>query len=183
MRLSRGDMHPVDDELHDDVGSRERRSDDSRIAVVERTHRVEEVRHAPHAEIEGARSPARRSRPSGRPRRRSRGVQPLDDLVARRELRRERDETDRPRVEEPLEQSEVGVAASGRRMDPEAQSRQERPFEMRAEDARPVRLSRHLAEGGEELLFGGRDEGREVGSDAGLEERFPGAGDIRRRRR
>ena len=45
-------------------------------------------------------------------------------------------------------------------MDPEAQGRQERPFEMRAQNARPVRLSRHLAEGGEELLFGGSDEGR-----------------------
>ena len=45
-------------------------------------------------------------------------------------------------------------------MDPEAQSRQERPFEMRAQDARPVRLSRHLAEGGEELLLGSSDEGR-----------------------
>ena len=47
------DVHPVEDELHDDVGSRERRARDSGIAMVERTHGVEEVRHAPHAEIEG----------------------------------------------------------------------------------------------------------------------------------
>ena len=86
----------------------------------------------------------------------SRRDEPLDDLARSRELRRERDESDGPRVQEPLEQVQVGVAAGGRWMDPEAQSRQERPFEMRAQDARPVRLSRHLAEGGEELLFGGR---------------------------
>ena len=49
---NRCDVHPVEDQLHDDVGSRERRSRDSGIAMVERTHGVEEVRHAPHAEIE-----------------------------------------------------------------------------------------------------------------------------------
>ena len=96
----------------------------------------------------------------------------LSMTLLARELRRERDETDRPRVQEPLEQVQVGVAAGRRRVDPEAQGRQERPFEMRAQDARPVRLSRHLAEGGEELLFGGRDERGEIGSDAGPEERF-----------
>src|SRR5918994_5179650 len=55
-------------------------------------------------------------------------------------------------------------------MDPEAQGRQEGPFEMRAEDAGYVRLGRNLAEGGEELLFGGGDEGREERRDAGLED-------------
>ena len=69
------------------------------------------------------------------------------------------------------------------RMDPEARGREERPFEVRAEDAGPVRLGRHLAEGGEELLLGGGDERRQVGGDAGLEQRLAGAGGSRRRRR
>ena len=84
----------------------------------------------------------------------------LDDFARTRELRGERHESDGPRVQEPLEQVQVGIAAGGGGMDPEAQGRQERPFEMHAQNARPVRLGRHLAEGGEELLFGGRDEGR-----------------------
>jgi len=41
---------------------------------------------------------------------------------------------------------------------------------MNAQDAGPVRARRHLAEGGEELLFGSRDEGREVRRDARLEQ-------------
>ena len=49
---NRCDVHPVEDQLHNHVGSCERRSRDSGIAMVERTHGVEEVRHAPHAEIE-----------------------------------------------------------------------------------------------------------------------------------
>ncbi len=47
------DVHPVEDQLHDDVGPRKRGAGDTRVAVVERTHGVEEVRHAPHAEVEG----------------------------------------------------------------------------------------------------------------------------------
>ena len=45
---------------------------------------------------------------------------------------------------------------------------------MRTEDAGPVRLGRHLAEGGEELLFGGGDECRQEGRDAGLEKGVSG---------
>ena len=52
-RRDRRDVHPVEDQLHDDVGPRERGAGDARVAVVERPHRVEEVRHAPHAEVEG----------------------------------------------------------------------------------------------------------------------------------
>ena len=77
-------------------------------------------------------------------------------LLAPGQLGRECDQPDGPRIEQPLEQLQIGVAAGVSRVDPEAQGRQERPFEMRTEDAGPVRLGRHLAEGGEELRLRGR---------------------------
>ena len=170
----RRDVDPVEDQLHDDVGPRKRRADDTRIAVMERAHGVEEVRDAPHAEIEG-----RVRLLGGRVGVTARdgdlaAEQQLDDRRRARELGRQRDQPDGPRIEKALEQLGIGVAASARWVDPQAERRQERPFQMRAEDAGPVRLGRHLAEGGEELLFGGRDEGRQECGDTGLEQCLAG---------
>ena len=153
-------MHPVEDELHDDVGPGQRGADDAGVAVVERPHRVEEVGDAPHAEVErlvrllGARvRVARRDGDLAQ-------EQPLDHRARAGELGRERDQPDGARVEEPLEELEIRVPPRCGGVDPEAQGRQEGPFEVGAENAGPVRLGRYLAEGCEELLFGGGDEGR-----------------------
>ena len=165
------DVHPVEDQLDDDVGPRKRGADDTRVAVVERAHGVEEVRHAPHAEVEGG------VRLLGRGVRVTGGDgdlapdEPLDDLARARKLRGERDESDGPCVEESIEKLEIRIAAGGSWMDPQAQGREERPFEMHAQDAGPVRRCRHLAEGGEELRLGSGDERGEEGGHAGLEQR------------
>jgi len=55
-------------------------------------------------------------------------------------------------------------------VDSQAERRQERSFQVHAENAGTVRLGRHLAEGCEELLFRGGDERRQEGGDAGLED-------------
>ena len=59
---------------------------------------------------------------------------------------------------------------------PSAPRREERPFDVDAEDPRPVaRPSRHLRERREQLLLGRRDERGQVRGDAGLEQRLAGA--------
>ena len=113
-------MHPVDDQLHDDVGSSKRRTRDTWVSVMKRTHRVEEVRHAPHAEVEGCvrlvgggiRMAARDGDLSAQ--------QPLDERARPGKLRRERHQPDGPRIEKPVEQLQIGVAARGGWVDPEA---------------------------------------------------------------
>ena len=170
----RRDVHLVEDELDDHVVACQGGSGDAGVSMVERPHGVEEVRDAPHAEVEGgvgllgarigvaARDGDLASQ------------KPLDDLARSRELGRERHQSDGPRIEEPFEQAQIGVAASRGRMDPESEGGDERPFEVDPQYAWPVRLGRHLAEGGEELLFGSGDEGREEGGDARLQQGVSG---------
>src|SRR5207342_2012595 len=99
----RRDVHLVEDELHHHVGAGERGSDNPRITVMERSHRVEEVRDAADAEVE------RRFRLlCGRVRVAERdgdlaAEEPLDDRACTGQLRSERDESYRPRIEETLE--------------------------------------------------------------------------------
>ena len=165
-------MDPVEDDLDDDVVPGEGGAGDPGVPVAERAHRVEEVRHRAHAGVEGGVGlVGRRVRVAARdgdlaPQ------QDLDERVGAGKLGCERDQADGPRVEQALEQFHVRISARGGRMDAEAQRGEERAFEMNAEDAGPVRLGRHLAEGGEELRLGGGDEGRKVGRDAGLEQRL-----------
>ena len=152
-------MHAVEDDLHDDVVARERRAHDPGVAVPERTHRVEEVRDRADAGVEGGVRLLR-----GRVGVAARdgdlaAEERLDQRVGARKLRRERHEPDRPRIEQAFEELHVGLPGGGGGMDPESQGGEKRPFEVNAEDAGPVRSRRHLAEGGEELLFGGGDEG------------------------
>ena len=176
-------MHPVEDDLDDDIGPCQRGSDDAGVAVVERAHRVEQVRDAPHAEIEGlVRLLGARVRVAGRDRDLA-SEQAFDHRARAGKLRRQRHQSDGTRVEEALEQLEIRVPPRRSGMDPEAQGRQERPFEVRAQDAGSVRLGRDLAEGGEELLFGGGDERRQEGGDAGLEDGVGRVADSPRRRR
>ena len=89
-----------------------------------------------------------------------------------------------PAVEQPLEQLEVGVAARGRRVGAEPRRAEGTALrDARRGCAARRRSARHLAERGEELLLGGRDERRQVRGDAGLEQRLAGLRGSRRRRR
>ena len=65
-----GEVVPVQDDLHDDVVAGERGAGDAGIAVLERPHRVEEVRDGGGAAVERPPSLARRWRRSDRTRRR-----------------------------------------------------------------------------------------------------------------
>jgi hypothetical protein len=161
----------VQDDLDDDVVAGECRADDAGIAMPERAHRIEEVGHCADAGVE-RRIRVARGRVGVAAR--DRDLVPeerLDERVGARELRRERHEPDRPRGEQAFEEIHIRVPAGSLGMDPESQGGEERPLEVHAEDAGPVGSRRHLAEGGEELLFGSGDEGREVRGDAGLEQR------------
>ncbi len=60
-------------------------------------------------------------------------------------------------------------------MGAEALGREERPLEMDAEDPRALRGQRHGAECRDELLLRRGDQRRQVGGDAGLEQRVAGA--------
>ena len=66
------EMDTVDDDRDEDVVARERRTDDARVAVQERPHRVEEMGDAARAAVERRIAPAPRSRRCGRARRRCR---------------------------------------------------------------------------------------------------------------
>ena len=88
------------------------------------------------------------------------------------ELRRERHRAHRAAVEQPLEQRQVGIAARAGDVRPESPRREEGPLEVRPEDARILRLARHLRERGEQRLLGRGDQRRLVGGHAGLEQRL-----------
>ena len=57
---------------------------------------------------------------------------------------------------------------------PSLDGREERALEVHPEDPGPRLVDRHLAHRGEHLRLGGRDQRREIGGDAGLEQRGPG---------
>jgi hypothetical protein len=61
-------------------------------------------------------------------------------------------------------------------VDAKALLRQERPLEVDAEQPRAGRIERDVPERREQVLLGGGDEGRQVGGDAGLEQRLAAAG-------
>ena len=114
--------------------------------VVERAHRVEQVGDAAHAEVECAVRLLRVASEWPHETAISRAAAARSPRRAR-ELRCERDESDGSRVEEALEQIDVRVPPCVGGVDAEAQGREERPFEMRSQDARPVAPSRYLAKG------------------------------------
>src|SRR5919106_2303245 len=169
------EVDAVEDHLDDDVVSRERGAGDPWVAVPEGSHRVEEVRDRAHAGVEGGvrLGGGRVGMPA-----RDRDLvaeERVDERVGARELRGESDEPDGPRGQEALEELPVGISTSVRPVDAEAPRREERPLEMGAQDARPVRAGRQPVERGEQTVFGSGDEGREVRRDARLEQRVTGA--------
>ena len=154
----RGEVDPVDDDLDDRRPARgERRADDARVAVAERPHRVEEVRHGVDAAVEGGVRllgggvgvPAGDDDPARE--------QQLDQLVRARKLGRERHQPDRARLEQPLEQGRVRVAPSGQReCMPRRFGERNGPSRWTPRIRGPVRLERHLAERREQVAPRGR---------------------------
>ena len=142
-RLGR-EVDSVEDDLDDDVVARERGARDARVAVPERTHRVEEVRDRAHADVErGVRLLCGRVRVAARDDDLA-AQERLDQRVRARQLRCERDEADGSRLEQPLEEVDVRVAPRAGWVDPESQRREERALEVNAQDPRAVRaLGRH----------------------------------------
>ena len=104
----------VDDHLHDHPGADQRRADDARIAVAERSHRVEQVRDGARAAVErdrclcsGRVAVAARDRDAA-------GDELVDEVERAGQLRRERDEADRAGLEQAGQQRRIGIAAGGR---------------------------------------------------------------------
>ena len=95
----------------------------------------------------------------------------VDEVERPGQLGCQREQPDRPGGEEPLEQGRVRVAPCGGRMRPEPPGREERAFDVRAEDPRAAAALADLAERGDEPLLGGCDQRRQVRGDAGLEQR------------
>ena len=100
-------------------------------------------------------------------------VQHGDEVVGSGELGSERDEPHGPRVEQALEQREIGIAASRLRMRTQPLRREKRPLEMCAEHVRPLRVVRQLGERRDELALGRGDERREKRRHTRLEQRLP----------
>ena len=165
-----GEVDAVEDDLDDHVGPGERRAGHARVAVGERAHRVEEVR-------DGARRRARsrvrllgaRVGVAGRDGDPARDER-VDEVERPGQLGCQREEPDGARREETLEQGRVRVAACGGRMRPEPPGREERAFDVRAEDPRAASAFADLAERGDEPLLGRCDQRRQVRGDAGLEQ-------------
>ena len=114
------EVHAVDDRLHDDVRPHERGADDAGIAVRQRPHRVEDVRDGADAAVEGGVGLGRgRVRVAERDDDSAR-LERVDELERPGQLGRERHHPHRAGGEEPLEQSQVGVAAiaGGMRAEP-----------------------------------------------------------------
>ena len=154
--------------------TRERHAGDAGIAVIERAHGVEEVRHGLHAEVEGG---VRLGRVRIRVTAGDRDPAPMkevDERAGAGELGRERDEPHGAGREQTLEQLGVGIAPRRLGVRAEPLRGEERPFEVRAEDVRGPGAVRHLRERRDELLLGRRDERGQVRRDAGLEHRLAG---------
>ena len=169
------EMDPVEDDLDEDVVAHERGADDPGLAVIERPHRVEEMRDHARAAVE------RR----GRLLRRRVAVPARDGDAARDEvvdqleragqLRRQRHHPHRPRGEQPLEQRSVGIAPAVRRMRAEPPRREERPLEVHAEDARarPDHAGTSASAASKSVLRR-RDQRRQERRHARLEQRLAG---------
>src|SRR5206468_1577714 len=95
-------------------------------------------RHRAHAEVEGRlRLFGRRVRVPARDGDLSEQQAP-DERFGSRELGRESDEPDGPRVEKPLEQLDVGIATRRRGMNPETAGREEGALQVNPEDPTAV---------------------------------------------
>ena len=131
------EVDAVEDDRDDDVLARERRADDAGVAVQEGTHRVEEVRDAAGAAVE-----RRVCLRGGRVAVAERDgdvtfQQQVDQELGARQLRRERHQPHGAGREQPLEQRRVGIAPCGGLVRAEPVGREERPFEVQAENAWP----------------------------------------------
>jgi hypothetical protein len=155
-------MVAVEDQLDDDVVAHERGPGDPRVSVAEGTHGVEEVRHRQGAAVEGdLRLLGRRVGVAARNGDATR-EEDVDQLERAGELRRQRDEPHRPRVEQPLQQLRIGVAPAFEQVRPHARGGEERAFDVHAEDSRAASGRRHLTERGDERRLRRRDQRREV---------------------
>ncbi len=175
-RLGR-EVDAVDDDRDEHVVARERRADDARVAVQERPHRVEEMRHAARAAVERGVRLLRRSRRCGRARRRRRA------RAAGRSARR------RPGAPARASSAAPGPASSSRSRSARSGSRRadascvprrfgdrNGPSRCMPRIARPTDVvDGHLAHRREHLLLGARDQRREIRGHAGLEQRLAGA--------
>ena len=171
----RGQVVQVDDQLHDDVGPRERRPGEARIARRARAHRVEQVRDRAHAAVEGELGLGGGGvRVAGRHRHAARD-ELVDELERTRQLGRQRDLGDRPRVEQPAQQREVGGREPARVVRAGAPRREERAFEVRAEHARADVVRRQLPQRRDQRFLGCGDERRLEGRRARREQRLPHA--------
>jgi hypothetical protein len=94
-------------------------------------------------------------------------AQPLDERVRPGQLRRERHLRHCTRVEQPVEQRDIRPAQMGERVRSRAIGREERPLEVRAEDARARCIRRHRPQRLDGHLLRRRDERRLVGGHAG----------------
>ena len=111
-----GEVDAVEDDLDDHVGPGERRAGDARVAVGERAHRVEEVRDGAHAAVERrVRLLGARVGVAGRDGDPARDEQ-VDEVERPGQLGCQREEPDRPRREETLEQGR-GPGRGARRED------------------------------------------------------------------
>ena len=93
----------VHDHADHDARARERRSGDPRVSRAEGAHRVEDVRDAADAEVEGVVGLHRRRVRVARRDRHAALAQPLDERVRAGQLRRKRHLGDNARVQEPVE--------------------------------------------------------------------------------
>ena len=169
------EVMPVEDHLDDHVVADERGARDPGVAVAERPHRVEEVRDGADSPIEGgvglggsrvgmaARDDDAALDGAGR-RARARPAAPARASCGHR-----------PCGEQPLEQLPIGIAPRRSRVRAEPPLREERPFEMGAEDARARLLSRgHLLQRCDQGVLGRGDQRRLVRRDAAFEQRLAG---------
>ena len=170
------EVHAVDDRLHDHVRPHERRADDAGVAMRQRPHRVEDVGDRANAAIEGGvrlgRSRVRVAEGDDD----SPGLEHVDELERPGQLGRERHHPHRTGGDEPLEQSQVGIAAIAGGVGAEPARREERAFEVRPEHARATsgRLERNRAQRGDEIGLAGGDERRLERGHPGLEQRVGG---------
>src|SRR5918994_1447022 len=152
---------PIEDQLDDHVVAHEGRPRDARVAVPEGPHRVEQVRDGECTAVERGLGFLRRRIGVAAGNGDAAREQQVDQLERAGKLGCERDEALGSRVEQPLEQVRA-----------HARGGEEWPLDVHTEDPRTARLGRDLAERRDEHGLGRRDQGREVGGDAGLEQRL-----------
>jgi hypothetical protein len=169
-----GEVVAVDDDLHSDVGARQRGHRDPRIPRDARAHRVEEVRHGARAAIEGEVGLGRGGVGVAAGDRDPAGDQLVDELEGAVQLGRQRHLAHRAGIEEAAQQREVGRAAALRVVGAQALGRQEGPFQMSADDPRPAAAGRHRGQRGGQIDLRRSDERRLEGGHAAGEQGLAG---------